>query len=79
MTTAPAAHLETWEPDVQATCDRCLAPVSATHLRRITVHGVALDVCTGCTEYLGRQHPIDRALALRRLARTYAYAGGAAA
>jgi hypothetical protein len=80
MTTATAAtRLETWEVDVQATCDRCLAPVSVTHLRRITVHGVGLDVCTTCTEYLGRQHPIDRALALRRLARTYAGGVGAAA
>jgi hypothetical protein len=66
-----------WEPDVTATCDRCLAPASVTHLRRITVRGVALDVCATCTEYLARQHPIDRAIALRRLARLYA--GGAAA
>lgn len=72
-TTRPA---ETWEPDQQTTCDRCLAPASVTHLRRITVHGVGLDVCTTCIEYLGRQHPLDRALALRRLVRIYA---GAAA
>jgi hypothetical protein len=78
MTAATATRpTETWEPDVQAVCDRCLGPASVTHLRRITVHGVGVDVCVTCTEYLGRQHVIDRALALRRLARTYA--GGAAA
>jgi hypothetical protein len=78
MTTATAAtRPETWEADVQATCDRCLGPASVTHLRRIVVHDVALDVCTTCIEYLGRQHVTDRALALRRLARTYA--GGVAA
>ncbi len=60
-----------WELDVQATCDRCLEAASVTHLRRLVVHGVDLDVCTTCTEYLGRQHPIDRAIALRRLARLY--------
>jgi hypothetical protein len=63
-----------WEPDVQAVCDRCLALVSATHLRRITVRRVALDVCTTCTEYLGRQHVIDRARSLLRLTRLYGQA-----
>ncbi len=72
MATATATRpTETWEPDLQAVCDRCLAPASITHLRRITVHGVALDVCTTCTEYLGRQHPTRRAIALRRLVCLY--------
>jgi hypothetical protein len=65
---------ETWEPDLTATCDRCLGEASPRHLRHLTVHGVGLDVCVTCTEYLGRQHPIDRALALRRLARLYGQA-----
>jgi hypothetical protein len=73
--TAPTATR--WEPDVQVVCDRCLAPASITHLRRLVVHGVPLDVCVTCTEYLGRQHVIDRARSLRRLVRLYA--GGAAA
>ncbi len=78
MTTATATRpTETWEPDVQGTCDRCLSPASVTHLRRLVVHGLSLDVCTTCTEYLGRQHPLSRALALRRLVRLYG-AGAAA-
>jgi hypothetical protein len=78
MTAATATRpTETWEPDVQAVCDRCLEAASVTHLRRITVHGVGLDVCATCTEYLARQPVVDRARALRRLVRLYA--GGAAA
>jgi hypothetical protein len=73
--TAPTATR--WEPDVQAVCDRCLEAASIVHLRRLVVHGIGLDMCAGCIEYLGRQPVVDRALALRRLARLYA--GGAAA
>jgi hypothetical protein len=55
MATATATRPETWEPNLTATCDRCLGEASVRHLRRLTVHGIALDVCTGCTEYLGRR------------------------
>lgn len=61
-----------WEPDVHMRCDRCLGTASARHLRRLDVHGRAFDVCVCCLEYLGRQDVHDRAIALRRLYRTYA-------
>lgn len=72
MTTATAATR--WEPDVQATCDHCLEPASARHLRRLTVRGLNLDLCTVCLMELARRDVIDRAIALRRLARRYATA-----
>jgi hypothetical protein len=73
MATATATRpTETWEPDLIARCDACLDEASVRHLRAVIVHGVRLDICTVCLLDLVRQHVIDRAIRLRRLARSYA-------
>jgi hypothetical protein len=57
--------------DALAVCDYCLEPAAARDMVHLDVHGVALDICAVDALELGRRRVIDRALILRRLARTY--------
>jgi hypothetical protein len=60
--------------DALAVCDYCLEPATARNMVHLDVHGVTLDICAVDALELGRRHVIDRALALRRLARLYGQA-----
>jgi hypothetical protein len=79
MTAATATRPTTTATDYDAlaVCDYCLEPAAARDMVRLVVGGVALDICAVDALELARRRVIDRALILRRLARTYA--GGAAA
>jgi hypothetical protein len=77
MATATITRPATTDFDAVSTCDYCLEPATARTMVHLVVGSVTLDICAVDALELGRRHVIDRALALRRLARLYA--GGAAA